>query len=795
MGAKAERHWRSRVWASSFWAVACFYLGLGAAQARSPVAGKGEPRLGAGSAELRLEADVGNGDGYGVALFLDGTAAFRQASPLALQLDAAAGTVFLQGRYSQVTQYGTDSLVAQGTLRSANGTSFTFLDAYTAPGADGVFHFVRQVSILAPAAGDKGFATRFSLPLAAPAAYSECEFLIPGHLYRDTASMTANALAADYRADDIFIREDRMPLPLILLRHKATGITLLFQHRGPDGGTILGESTGKVVTDARLQFASLGIHDRTRPSAGMWFPGSEGDRSYYGQGGWAYRRHPVLVGVPHRYSATLRISRTAEFAVAAEEGWRFAYDAAPPALRRVDLAKVRSASLDLLTRSWKAFDDGSAGFPFSIRIPDGVFGAYAMQMGFIGQNLPGANELLRAGLKDGKQTLIDQGERMLGFWSTRSAVKQGIPAIWYDAGKSFRPDPTFLRIATDGMLGALRAWRTMRSAGRERPAWLVFARVFGDWLVAHQNPDGSFYRQYDYNTGEPAQTAKTNTLHPVPFLCELYRATEDFHYRESALKAGEYAWADVHTAYRYVGGTADNPNVRDKEAGILSLDAFLALHDLTGDARWLAAARQAAAYVETWTYAWPVPVVPGDDSTSYPGGRDQSGLSLIALGHSGADNFMAYCPFAFFRLWVETGDRHYLDIARFLLHNTKQGMDWDPMRPMGYAYPGLQTEVGTVCSPRGHSIKIWLPWVTVVSLIPMSQLEDTFGSQDVDSLSVLSVESLRAMDATYALTRGYGPGLDPVVLPLRPNVRSGLPAGHDALGRIRSHLGALKILR
>jgi len=101
------------------------------------------------------------------------------------------------------------------------------------------------------------------------------------------------------------------------------------------------------------------------------------------------------------------------------------------------------------------------------------------------------------------------------------------------------------------------------------------------------------------------------------------------------------------------------------------------------------------------------------------------------LDHSGGP-FHGRLPFAFFRLRVDAGDAYYLDFACVLLHNIKQGRDWDPARPMGYAYPGLQTKVGTVCFLRGHSIGNWLQWVTVGLLVPMSQLEDLFGDPDID---------------------------------------------------------------
>lgn len=724
-----------------------------------PAAAQG-PTLTAGPAQLRMESEAGV---YGVALFLEGTAtaAYRQSQPLTLELETASGITWLQGRYAQVTSVGADSLIALGTLRSANGTAFLFRDVYSSPGDSGVFFLARQVTVATPNAADRGFATRFSLPQVTPVALASCEFLIPGHLYRNTSSMRAGALAENNQAQNIFIRSDRLPLPLVMMREPG-GNTLMIMHRNPDGRTILGDNTNRTLTDARLQYSSLGLHDRARPSLGLWFPGTEGDRTYYG-GAWAYRRHPVAANVPHRYDVGIRFTRSPEFAAAVAANWNYAFDLSRPATRRVDLQRVKSVSLDLLSRTWKEFTDGSAGFPFGIQIPGGQLREYAMQMGFIGQNLPGANELIRAGLKQNDPALVAKGEKMVDFCVRLSPGHQGLPKTWYDADIGFRGYQTFIRIASDGILGALRAWETLRDAGRSKPAWLAYARNYGNWLVSRQNEDGSWYRQYNFNNSAPIIMSKTNTIHAIPVLVELFHATGDDRYRDAALKAGAFCLQDVHQAYRYVGGTPDNPDVKDKEAGILALDGFLALHDLTGEARWLEAARQAATYIETWTYAWPVPVVEGDTRAEYPPGRDQTGISLIAIGHSGADNFMAYCPFVFFRLYAKTGERHFLDFSRFLLHNTKQGMDWNPAQPLGYRYPGLQTEVGTVCSPRGHSIRLWLAWVTVNNVTPMSQLEDVYGSMDVDVAAARPIMEIRARDEAYAKARGYGQVIVPVL--------------------------------
>jgi hypothetical protein len=44
----------------------------------------------------------------------------------------------------------------------------------------------------------------------------------------------------------------------------------------------------------------------------------------------------------------------------------------------------------------------------------------------------------------------------------------------------------------------------------------------------------------------------------------------------------------------------------------------------------VAAARQAATFVETWTYAWEIPMFKNDPAAVYPPSRTTLGASLIA---------------------------------------------------------------------------------------------------------------------------------------------------------------------
>jgi len=81
------------------------------------------------------------------------------------------------------------------------------------------------------------------------------------------------------------------------------------------------------------------------------------------------------------------------------------------------------------------------------------------------------------------------------------------------------------------------------------------------------------------------------------------------------LKAGEFCWNSSQSSGVFIGGTIDNPNVIDKEAGTISLEAYLALYRYTSDKRWLDRAIMAGNFAETWVYIWDVPI-PEDESNN-----------------------------------------------------------------------------------------------------------------------------------------------------------------------------------
>jgi hypothetical protein len=379
-------------------------------------------------------------------------------------------------------------------------------------------------------------------------------------------------------------------------------------------------------------------------------------------------------------------------------------------------------------------------------------------MGFVGQQLPLAYHLLRYGLQHRNEEIARKGEAMVDFWAKNSLTPDGLPRTWFAVYHPTHWDTagaedsaTYLRGACDGMVGALMAWDVMEAYQRPKGEWIQFCRRFGDWLVDHQTVEGAWCRKYGWDN-KPREYGTQNTSHPIRFLVDLSKATGHRSYLDAALRAGEFSWRNEHLTFTYVGGTEDNPNVIDKEAGFMALDAFLALHDATDDPRWLVAARQAADFTETWVYSWNIPMTADDRQISYPRGATTTGFSLIATGHSGADLFMAGGAFLYYRLYLKTGDPHYCDMARQLLYDTKQSIDINGS--LGYGHTGLCTEALWLAVPRGHGVGTWLPWLTYSMIEPIGKLQDAYGMMDTPRAEGARLRELRIKDRVFGQSRG-----------------------------------------
>jgi hypothetical protein len=382
--------------------------------------------------------------------------------------------------------------------------------------------------------------------------------------------------------------------------------------------------------------------------------------------------------------------------------------------------------------------DGRTAIPFVLStVTDKLQWNWTMAaMGFVGKNLESADQLLREGDRDATERGRKMRETGLAVIASmiRALPTVPLPATGYDLATGKPHDHVWLapwlRNATEDMAALMRAYRRERARGREHADWLAWTKTYADWLLQQQREDGSFPRRWKPASNEVEEPTGTTSYAPVPLLVTMSELTGDPRYLQAASRAAEFVWSSWGTRGLFIGGASDNPNITDKEAGMLSLEAFLSLYEATQHPRWLERARAAADFAESWIWIWnlPMPLDADDGELHWKKGVPTIGLQgITALGAGGTDEYMSWSVPAYAKLYRYTKDPHYLDVARVLLHGTKSMLAL-PGRLYDLKGPGWQQEnwrLGPGANGRGvGSHRFWLPWVSANHLYGITGLED-----------------------------------------------------------------------
>ncbi|KAK2810407.1 hypothetical protein FQN50_002896 [Emmonsiellopsis sp. PD_5] len=659
-----------------------------------------------------------------------GTVLFVEEQPLQILVKNGDVANSASGKYATVTTEE-GGLVGTGDVFSASGSVFSFEDRYEVA-SNGGFAVTRTVSVGAANGADQGFNSRFTFGPTNARDIQDYDFLAPGVWYGRNEHVPDHALASDLNNEYFYFREMRLPLPFIMMHDSDSGQHLSLAHQDASPASPVDEPNGSWWVDEGITYAAIGAQRVPSTKLAIVYPGVEGEKNYINAAvPWVYRSHPVTNGFTHSYSFRINAAPSADFSLAVRQSWRYHYDMVNPEIASVPVKDVYRASVDLLAFYGTDYN-GWPGFPFSCNLPNGDVREITFQMGFVGQQLPAAHLLLRDGYLTGQSNLADFGRRILDFWATNSPAASGLPRTWWDIEPGQWRDfyPTYLRIATDGLAGVLKACQLELSRGTPATLWENFTRLFGDWLVSNQNPDGSYYRSYNLEGTAPDNTATYNTITAVPFLLDLANYTGVASYRDAAIRAGEFAFTTVHIPATYVGGTPDNDNVLDKEATALALRGFLALYQHTNEQQWLDAAQRAADFYWTWVYSWNYPVASDRPAYSQYGVRGQS---LIATGHGAMDTWHSSSVFDIYQLYRATNDPYYLTFAQLAANNAKLTTQYAG-NPLGYGRDGLLEEAIGLADLRYGGVNVWLPWNSVAHAEPLAFLEDAYGNMDINAL-------------------------------------------------------------
>lgn len=686
---------------------------------------------------------------YGIGVNNNGLASVDQGDPIEIEIYSSDTDIKkVRSGYDKITK-NDHGFRAHAAIRISDSTSLWVEDKWSVKKK--VLSLQRTVTVKGN--DTKAFMSGVTLATEDSVSRSEVDYFVPGMMYGSCENLNRLGIGGcnTFKSEKgyVWIREDRTPAPMFGVRFRdGSSITVL--HPDPDGRTTLQDSQdleSVTLIDERFGFGAVGTeYADGKLVCGFRFPGTEGEVTYKGNTypdgqikKWRRRYHPLKDGFVQKYCVQFRFANDATFPEFSTNAWRWAWQTLDPTLHPQDIETARYHLVKMLTGEVEEVGDRAGITNFTISTPSVPPWRFPTAiMGFTGKNLETAYFLLKSSYEEDAPDAAKQrelGRKIVDSFTKLKMdppeaegfhIKSGEPALALPHGQDH--EAVYLRSLGDGMKAAARAYLLEKAKGTDHSNWLKWLVGFGDWLLEKQTPEGSFPRKFTPVTGTIRDSAPQTTYNAIPFLIHLSEATGEDKYFKAALKAAEFSWSNGQDQGVFVGGTIDNPNVIDKEAGTLSLEVYVMLYERTKDAKWLQRATKAANFAETWIYLWDVPMIEEEDNAKlhWKKGVSTIGLQLISTGHTLVDAYMAYDADEYAKLYKWTGDPHYFDVAGILLHNTKSMMAL-PDHPYDLHALGWSQEHWSLAPLRGYGLhRGWLPWVTC------SHLNGIYGIRDFD---------------------------------------------------------------
>ena len=627
-----------------------------------------------------------------------------------------------------------------------------------------VLSVYRKVEVAGNAPG--GFNSSVVFTIDSSIHWTDVNYLAPGALYGDPTYNGDRSPGGmmNYKAQRFLMREDILPAPLFALSFR-NGSSVAMLDPSPQGESTVEETKllKDVMTDARFQFGAFGAWqaDGSPIEFGFSFPGTTSMYVFSpnapAKSRWIRRFHPITNGFTHNYEVSFRFGINESFREVTRNTWRWAWGILKPAVTTIDIELVRHVLIDHLAAQ-AATIDGRTAIPFAVATFDTIKPQWnwtMSAMGFVSKNIECADQLLREGDRD--STGRGKNMRRIGLAIISSMInalsKIPLEGTGYDlaTGKPWIGEhqewlAPWLRNATEGMRVLMQAYRREQALSRQHPEWFNWVKTYTDWLILQQREDGSFPRCWKSGSNEVEETTGTTSYCPVPLLVIMTEETGDPKYKEAAIRAAEYIWTNWGIRGLFVGGASDNPNITDKEAGMLSMEAFLSLYESTKESIWLERSKAAADYTESWIWIWnlPMPIDADDAHLHWKKGVPTIGVQGITARNAGSvDEYLDWAVPSYAKLYKYTNDEHYLDVARVLLHDTKSmvalpGRQYD-MKGIGWQQEGWHMGPGGPGRGIGGH-RFWLPWISANHLHSITGLEEF----DPVIFKMLSIKSSRS---------------------------------------------------
>lgn len=394
-----------------------------------------------------------------------------------------------------------------------------------------------------------------------------------------------------------------------------------------------------------------------------------------------------------------------------------------PLRPRSTIEQAASSAADGLLRWHYDPDPGvlleTAGFDRELNGADGrPVDRQAMHVGWV-SGIPWATAMLQHATRTGRDDVGAAAVSVIDFICDSLSPSGTFWGVWYRASgwrQSWTPVPGGLHART---LGEATHFLVRALDHHDSPQWRQAAQSNLDAVLGRQRADGNLGALHHAETGEVLSWRGSAGLAWVPAMVEAYERGWGDHLLPAAVRAGDYYSSFVLNELLH-GAPEDVDLAPTSEDGYVAVMAYMALHRVTGDARWLDLARRAADWMLTFRYSYDVEFSPHSVLGVYDFGS--RGADQASSSNQHLHSYGLICTEELFALSDATGDGHYAERAEETLACFRQLV---PLDDGDFnAYRGMITErfYQTACfQPKGMVHALAHAWCAGVLLLGCEQ--------------------------------------------------------------------------
>jgi hypothetical protein len=660
-----------------------------------------------------------------------------------LQVDTPVQFSFLKGepiqnKYSNVEQTGIDEWEADYSW-DYNGFNFTVIDKWKVSEKK-IFIGRKLKAVTSGSSSVSGDGVQFHLELLQSTEDDDqWRFFSPATLY------TSSRDEREAISKQVFM-DDRLTYPLVLA-YNCTQKSCLSVRRVEVAK--FAESPLRTGKESRyLQKTDLGSigysYDMEKINYHTYWPYHEGENSVALDSTLTpvSAFYPLNGNFEMDFSYEINVSKADTFANAVFSIFKYAASVNPPEVVKLpfslnDSIQFRSESLK---KTYQQQSESKAGFFFHfdprngyLSEPSGFSTSFItiphesytsiFEYGFTGRQLNSAFVLAKQYGND----WIEKGKKVIDFFISHCCLSSGWMYSLYNL-KENKPfysfgDPTapklhyishgnipgnYLRTMVEPAYDILLNYQLYKTKGILEEGWLEACKRFGEFLVKHQNKDGSWYRAYEQD-GTPLKngngfgfdefSSKSATAIPIIYLLSLWEEDKENgeSYLSSAIKAADFVLEAYVKNDHYQGGTLDNPNLVDKEAAQYTMAALYNLYQCTHQQKYLEGANRAAQIFVTWNYIWNAPTLPNTDLQKVNFKTVGLGGINSVWGGGVVDIYSLFHIRELYLLGKQLNEPFYCEMADWIATGTQQVLSY-PEELMDFKDIGMQPEGFGVCN-------------------------------------------------------------------------------------------------